>query len=293
MGAYELVQKLEQLRKKFNEQMMISVVLMLVLIFCMGVLGGVSGGVGAFFMFVIVGMVMVYMGISSSKVRREFKELYKNSFVKTVLGEFFENPVYLWDKGFDKEAVKSFGISLMGNTYSSEDYLAGEYKGVKFQQADVSIKQVTHSGKHTSTTIYFIGRMFVFQFPKNDLLPVQVFSDRFSYRGKPVEGWKMNKIKMEGVDFNKRFDVKAAREHDAFYVLTPQMMERLTFLEQRFGEVAFNFSGNVLYMGYKCDMNAFDANMSRPIDYSAEKDKIRGDIQVILDIIDTMELAQQ
>ncbi len=283
MGAFELVTRLESLRKKIRTRNAIFTSLVVV-----GIIG--------FYLYPFIAMPLIVIvtiagAFTGRKMDREFDSLYKTHFVSAMLGEFFENPSYVWDRGFSEEVVRSFGLSQMGNRFSSEDYISGTYKGVSFEQSDVRIQYHT-SGKNSHTTTYFEGRMFVFQFDKHSMLPVQVFSEGFMYRAKPAAGFKMSKVTLESVEFNKRFDVKAVNEHDAFYVLTPHMMEKIIELQERFGYVAFNFSDNRLFVGFKCGMGAFDADMSKPISYPAERAKIQKDMQVIMDIIDIMNLDQ-
>ena len=291
MGAYEIISRLETLRREIRTRNNVLIVSFLG-IFLAGMFGGPILGFFAPFLFILLFVVVFVFGILGNNKSKEFKQLYKQYFVAAMLGEFFENPQYIWDKGFTSDAVRSFGISQLGNRFYSEDYISGIYKGVPFEQSDVKIQYHT-SGKNSHTTTYFSGRMFVFHFTGRNVLPVQIFSEGFSYRAKPIERFKMHKVNMESVNFNKSFDVKAANEHDAFYVLTPQMMEKLFNLQSRFGNVALNFAGDTLFLGYNCGMGAFDADMRKPIDYPTEKAKMQRDMQVIMDIIDIMELANQ
>lgn len=293
MGAYELVQRLEKLRKQVNSYGVIGVVSVMLVIPCFVFLAPHVESESTFHLIrnivILIMPVAIIFIILSGKKRKEFKELYKGTFVNAVLGEFFENPRYEWKNGFSERSVADFGLTRMGNLFSSEDYLQATYQGVHFEQADVKV-QYYSSGENSHTTTYFSGRMFVFDFPKFELLPIQVFDERFTYRAKTAERFKMYKIKMESVEFNRYFDVRAAREHDAFYILTPQMMENIMELRRRYGSVLFNFSSGRLFLGIECGMDAFDADMRKPINYAEEKEKMRNDVRVIIDIIDTMNL---
>lgn len=291
MGTYEIISRLEILRRKIRTRDSVLMVSFLG-IFLTGMFGGPILRAFAPILFILLFVVAFVFGILGNNPSKEFKELYKQHFVAAMLGEFFENPQYIWNKGFTSDSVRSFGISQLGNRFYSEDYISGTYKGIPFEQSDVKIQYHT-SGKNGHTTTYFSGRMFVFHFTGRNVLPVQIFSEGFSYRAKPIERFKMHKVNMESVNFNKSFDVKAANEHDAFYVLTPQMMEKLFSLQSRFGNVALNFAGDTLFLGYNCGMGAFDADMRKPIDYPTEKARMKRDMQVIMDIIDIMELANQ
>lgn len=286
MGAYDIVQQLEAMRKKINLYGGFSFGSMILgmIAFSMPGLGPLIGVIG-----VILGIAI---SVKSSGLRKEFNYIYKDTFVNAVLSEIFDNVDYRWEHGFDREFVREFGLCQMGNRFSSEDYLRASYKGVNFEQADVKVWYKS-SGKNSHTTIYFKGRMFVFDLPLKKVVSLKVFSDNFMYRSKSTDGFKLRKVQMESSIFNKKFDVLALNEHDAFYVLTPHVMERIENICYTFRNVAMHFHGGRLYVGINIDGNAFDSNMSTQIDYLAEKEKAQRDAQVIIDIIDTLNDLMQ
>lgn len=286
MGAYDIVQQLEAMRKQINFNNGVGVGLFFVSMFCFS-----TPGLGPLFGFIMLvsGVAMI---IRSSTVRTEFKRMYKDTFVSAVLSEIFDNVDYQWENGFRRDYVRDFSLCQMGNRFSSEDYLRASYKGVYFEQADVHVYYKS-SGKNSHTTTYFDGRMFAFDLPLKKVFSLKVFTENFMYRSKNTDGFKMKKVQMESAQFNKQFDVLAANEHDAFYVLTPHVMERINNIAYNFGNVALHFHGGRLYVGINMRGNAFDSNMSTKIDYLAEKDKAKRDAQVIIDIIDTLNDLMQ
>ncbi|MGN0436060.1 MAG: DUF3137 domain-containing protein [Wujia sp.] len=241
-------------------------------------------------MFGMMAGAFIYL-IPFLRWQREYKRIYKEVFMPGLLQETFDEVDYRWEVGFDNERIRNFALVAMGNRVHSEDYLSASYKGIHFEQADVTIKNHTGSGKNSHTVTYFVGRMFVFQCPDKRVLSTQIFSEHFAYRGKVDNGWKHKKVKLESIDFNKKFDVLSADEHDAFYILTPQMMERIDDLDSQFGSVAMRFCGSELYVAVSSSRNAFDGNISKEIDYLTEKELIRNDLQVIIDIINTLAIA--
>lgn len=286
MGAYDIVQQLETMRKKINTYGGFSMGSMI-----LGMIAFSMPGIGPLFGF--IGIVLgVVISVKSSGLRNEFNRIYKDTFVNAVLSEIFDNVDYKWEHGFDRDFVREFGLCQMGNRFSSEDYLRASYKGVNFEQADVKVWYKS-SGKNSHTTIYFKGRMFVFDLPLKKVVSLKVFSDNFMYRSKSTDGFKLRKVEMESSLFNKQFDVFALNEHDAFYVLTPHVMERIAEINNTFRNVSMHFHGGRLYVGINVNGDAFDSNMSTKIDYLAEKDKAQRDAQVIIDIIDTLNDLMQ
>ncbi|MBQ9609553.1 MAG: DUF3137 domain-containing protein [Lachnospiraceae bacterium] len=282
MGPYDTLNKLEELRKKLN--MYYSFLFATFLLYIIPVF---LPGLSEIFMLFAVGATVGFIMISarSKKVTDEFKRLYKETFVVQLLSERFNDVVYDWEKGLNLDFIRSFKVVRQGNRFKTEDYLCARYNGVRFEQADVTI-QYHSSGKNSHTTTYFKGRMFVFDFPSKNVASVRVFANSFMYRASSNN----KKVNLENVDFNKRFDTDAFYEHDAFYFLTPQMMERIESLNNRYGKVAVHLMGNKLFVAINMSSDAFDHNIRQPIDYPTESAKINADMQVIVDIIDTLSL---
>ena len=255
------------------------------ILFLFGVALQAERNTGVLFVFaILVAIVGVILLVGT---RKKFKETYKAVFVDKQLRNNFQNVVYDWKSGFYENAVKSFGLCAMGNRFSSEDYLRADFAGVPFESADVTVQQVTSTGKSTHVTTYFKGRMLVFDFPSKFVNSVQIFTDTFRYRGKPLVNVRPQKVEMEGVEFNKQFDIFALSPHDAFYLLTPQFMEDMMALSSRYRSMAVHVAGNKVFVGFNEPFhNAFDADsMFNKISYPDEMQAIQRDIDDIKNFI--------
>lgn len=255
-----------------------------------------------------VGFLTLYAKYSDS-----FRKLYKETFVTPIIGEFFDDFQYSYREGFRQ--IQKFSLVKGGNNVISEDYLSGTYRDVKFEQAEVIVKsssgcilifgnilaiftfvkriisarildRKTRVGnRKNKTRTRFSGQMMTFSFPKENIKSLHVFSK--GYKNRPELAAESSKVvKMENVVFNENFDVLTANEHDAFYILTPQLQSRMILLLQRFESIAFHFSGNTLYIGFNSSNDAFDADIRKPIDYLKERRKIHNDLKIIKDVID-------
>lgn len=293
MGAYEAVEKLESMRKKRNTyaKLVILCVFSPMIIMFLSPILGLSELAPVMCMFIVVGGVFFCAG-QSGKLTKEYKKMYKEHFVVNVLNEVFDNVTYDYREGFDRNYVRQFGLTRLGNRFRSEDYLRAIYKGINFEQSDVVIQYHT-SGKNSHTTTYFRGRMFTFDFPYKSVQSVQVFTESYPYRAEPVANGRTNRITMESQLFNKEFDVTAINEHDAFYVLTPQMMEKIQGIKQQYNHVAMHFKGNKLYVGIWTTGDSFDGDLRRPINYMEEKEATLRDAHVITGIIDALGMMKE
>lgn len=238
----------------------------------------------------IVGIIILTGQIK--RETNEFKRMYKETFVVGALREVFGNIVYYPLQGFSEHDVAMTGVIQMGNRFSSEDFIEGSYDGVHFRQSDVVVKRVTGSGKNRHTYVHFNGRLFEFECPLNGNVSTLLFSKDYMYPGRGL-GMKYDNIKMENEAFNKRFKIKAVRDIDAFYILTPHMMECVDNILIKSKSLGLHFANNKLYIGVNYGgKSAFDANMNRPLVYANEIAKIKMDTAVIVDIIKTLKLDE-
>ncbi|MCM1272198.1 MAG: DUF3137 domain-containing protein [Clostridium sp.] len=284
MGAYEAMRKLERLRKKI----LVFEYLPLVLVvsgFLLPVVTekysygaiGIGGGL-------LLGLVL---GSQAPFLRKEHRTIYKNTFVKSILATMLEDVDYDWNLGFEELDVMKFGIVKMGNYFYSEDYISASYKGVNFRQADVIIKNVTGSGQNRSTKTYFTGRMFAFDFSQKVVANVKIFSKGYISHLNLEE----DKLEMEDVQFNNAFNVFSMDAHEAFYILTPQMMEKIVTINKRYPMMAFRFAPGKLYVGIVTG-DSFDAKVGKKLSYPKEREKIKSDVQTITDIIEMIDLIR-
>ena len=280
MGLYEAMTELEKRRKKVSY--------CTVEMFC-GMAFFIIGCMTKYiYLLAIFGIIIFIYGIKNLKpYTEEYKALYKQIFVEEPLRKNFENVIYSWRGGFNENLVRSFCLCNMGNRFSSEDYIRASYYGVNFEISDVYVAQHTSTGRSSHTTIYFKGRMMMFDFPEKLVNSVRIYSKNFRYRAGGFFANRSNKVEMESVSFNNDFDVMTSNDHDAFYLLTPPFMEKMYQLEKKHKSIALHIVGNKVVIGFNEPANnAFDAsNMSKELSYPDEMNKIESDINDIKDVI--------
>ena len=293
MNTIDIMRDLEVRRKNIQFKTIVPIAVFFALFFGMMFSGSNSSAINMYPVLFIGAMVLIVVfSIQVSKERKEFKRIYKENFVVGALQEILGNVTYNPMYGFSEQEVAKTGIIQMGNRFSSEDYIEGCYDGVHFKQSDVVVKRVVKSGKNTHTYIHFSGRLFEFECPQSENVSTLLFSKNYAYPGHGL-GMRYDKIKMENEAFNKRFKIRAVRDIDAFYILTPHMMECVDNILMKAKSVGLHFTNNKLYLGINYGgMKAFDANMNRPLIYADEVARIKADTGVIVDIIKTLKLDE-
>ena len=167
-----------------------------------------------------------------------------------------------------------------------------------FVQADVHIEEKHESRDsdgHTSTTwvTIFRGRWMIFDFNKNFKANIQVSQKWFG--NSKVSNWgnklKYKKVMMEDEAFNKMFRTYAQNEHDAFYVLTPSLMEKIKQLTNSIsGRILLCFIDNKLHVGVQTGEDSFEHGIFSKIDENQITEEISKDIKLITQFIDDLDL---
>ena len=220
--------------------------------------------------FLVIGLpLIIYGGTKFFKAQKELNALYKDTFVKGPLQQNFENVTYNPEQGFDRETVRNFNLVRMSGVFSSEDYIRASYQGFK-------------------------GRMMIFDFPDKVVSSVTIFSDTFKHRAFSDKDAKDNKVEFESAEFNRLFDVYSLSPHDAFYLITPQFMERLFSLQSKYNSIVVSAVGNRVIFGFnEPDNNAFDSkNLYVGTSNEDEMKKVQADIDDIKTIITTIRNIQ-
>lgn len=286
MNTMDYINRMEELRGKYRNTSLLLALPFIPVVFSL--LAGSMTGLGLG-LIIISAVAMFPITGRLSHISKEFQSLYKEFFAKGILNEIFSDVQCNWNFGYPEHTVERFGLIRKGNRFHSEDYIKGRFEDVSFEQSDVVVKNVVRTGKSTHTYTYFKGRIFSFEFPKTDVCSVVIFSKSFMYQG-DCDGIPHQKVEMESDEFNRNFIVKAMRPHDAFYVLTPQVMECITNLYNAYGNVAMRYAGGKVHVAVNMAGNAFDGNINKKVVYVEEMEKIRRDCNVIVDMIHKLKL---
>ena len=233
--------------------------------------------------------------ITNGKEILKFNKAFKDIFVKEALKSTFEDLTYNIDEGFSEKTIYDYGMLDTGDQFSSNDYIAGKYKGINFEQSDLFIEEkheTTDSDGNTEVTWIpiFTGRYMIFDFNKHFKANVQVASKNFYSRSLPW-GQKYSTVKMEDMEFNKIFKVYTSMEHDAFYLLTPHFIDIIKHLYNQLNAgIMLGFLDNRLHVAIDNGEDSFEWNVLKPIDEEEIKNNILKDIKIITDFVNELNL---
>lgn len=212
---------------------------------------------------------------SYDKFNENFKSKYVLQTINNIYG--FDNLQYNSKKGFDWDEIRNSAVIACGDKkyFESEDLLLGTYEGINFKVSDVTTKKLVHRNDKARIETIFQGQVLCF-YKFDDIKTnngyLQIFQNKFLSN---ISGWKAeHKIYTESELFNNRFKVYADDEHNAYYILTPQIMEKIMELSNEIGDqISLSFNNNKLFIAIKRE-SMFDACIDIPV-YEQTKDIIK------------------
>lgn len=275
-------EQIEEERKKIQGNKMLAIIVIIML----------SVIVAFIYKTILAGILVCQVGILvvcffMYKQEECFRRVFKQYYVETYIGEEFKNVTYDTRKGFDIKTVILPQIIKIGNTYKSDDYFSGQYKGVNFEQADVTIQKETRDAKGNKQIVtYFKGRWMIFDFHKPFTHNLKI-CEKFMYSDLKRSGYK--KVDLEDIEFNKKFNIFAKDSHEAFYILTPHLMESLKNIEKlNKGQMFFCFSDSKLHIGICNNKEMFKFKSYKQEDETKIKEQIEKEMEVIKVAIDQL-----
>lgn len=236
----------------------------------------------------LVGVVLIIIGATSfNRMVSDFK----HQFLKEKIGEWVENGVYEPNQGLTLDAVYRCEFMRHADRYHAEDYIRGSLDGVNFEMCDIKLEERrvehTKNGTRTYYVPFFTGQFYAVDFNKKFNGALQVLETE-----KPQSRRRFKKIKLESVAFNKTYKTYTTDDHTAFYLITPQMMERMMTIEKNHpGNIGFSFIDERMYVAIDNNRSLLEVQMFRPLNERAIEG-FKHDFQLIQDVIHELKLNQ-
>ena len=287
------IEEVEVLRKKAKDCITKTLLISIGIGLALSILGKAPGAV---FYALVIGAII--SAVKVQKPKQEFIKAFKDTFVLKALQSVFTDLVYEPEKGLDESVISSTQMMNMGDRYSSNDFISAKYKNINVVQADVHIEEEhesTDSDGHTTRTrvTIFRGKWMIFDFNKTFKANIQVSQKNFG--NSRIKNWgqkvKYKKVMMEDQAFNNQFKTFAQDEHDAFYVLTPSLMEKIKKLAGSVqGKLLFCFIDNKLHIGLQNGKDSFEHSIFSEINEEKVTNEIAQDIKIITNFVDELSL---
>lgn len=287
------VSEMESLRKTARNDLIFGIIIVVI-----GIVLTVTQSQPLFLLFIIPAIVLFVL---SNKAWKKFSAAYKDGVVRAALESVFTGLTFEPALGISREEIRETEMMQTGDRFTSNDLISGQYNGVSFRQSDVHIEEEhTDSEGHTSYSTIFRGRWMIFDFNKDFASDLQVVGKHFGANKRKGNGFfglfaskekKMEKIELENEAFNKQFTVYAHDTTEAFYILTPHMMEAMLRLHDGCeSPIMLLFFRGQLHVAVNNGKDAFEPSLFREFDPEREAETVLADTRVITAFVDEMRL---
>lgn len=267
-----------------------------------GIFIAVGGGIVTLLGFLYLGMFAGLCGIALliwgivkiTSANRGAKNAVGVQIVTAALQEVFDEVEYLPHSHLDESVVYNtdMGFPFDVDKITGSDYVRGNYRGAEIEMSDMRLINITYTTdskgrSHRQETTVFEGLWLICDFGKALSADLRL-SERSALFGKLAIGG----IKTESEAFNQRFHIQSQSQHDAFYILTPHMMEYILSMDAKGGGdtyMRFLKEGKV-HIAINSGRNAFEMG-SLNTDVAALRQKFVAEIRYVTDIIDELRLV--
>ncbi|MGN0999004.1 MAG: DUF3137 domain-containing protein [Faecousia sp.] len=238
------------------------------------------------FIFMIAAVVFFIMSASYEK---KIKKILSDNIISNVLKEALGDTMEYNPGGRVEPGYMVFPFSH--NVATGSDHIKAVYKGLNIELSDIELIEETESTNEEGVTekssiTHFKGQWLICDFGKE--LSGEV---RLSANSKQLRRQNKNSVEMENEDFNKRFLVIAANPEEAYYILTPHMMEYiLSMADKSGGEVYMSFlRDGKMQIAVKTNRDFFELGKSK-VDVKKLREKFIGELRWFTDMVDTLRL---
>ena len=214
---------------------------------------------------------LIYSILVWQKAYDRFNLSFKNKYVLDTLRQLpgFSDLRYNAGGGFSYDEMDRMNLIPKGDKvfYRSSDELTGLLDGVRFHSSNVQTGQKGR-GRRSLPDILFEGQIIAFSMFDDRKISesfVQVFSRKALAQVKRTTAPLT--IQTENSLFNENFVVFTENDQNAFYILTPPVLETITtFQEAMEGKVYLAFYQSMLYVTCSQFHNPFDAYIDIPVE---------------------------
>lgn len=237
--------------------------------------------------FIVIAMVF---GCMWSKASNTIKKLLSDNIISSVLKEALGDTVEYNPGGRVEPGYMVFPFSY--NVATGSDHIKAVYKGLNIELSDIELINETEDYNfetqqtETSRQSVFKGQWLTCDFGKE--LAGEVYISEW---GKKDRRSMKSNVAMDNEQFGKRFCVRADDPQEAYYILTPHMMEYITTMADKSGGIIYlSFLRNgKMHVAVKTGRDFFELGKSNA-NVGELRQKFLGELRWFTDIVDTLRV---
>jgi hypothetical protein len=250
----------------------------------------------------IIGMIIAYPDMKKrSKGIAAIQNDVRNAVILPALESVFDEVSYEKSGRIPDKRLNQGNMipSLHWNTIEGSDHVRAKYKGIEVEFSDITLSDVPPDDDEIhepgaivlnkkEPIVVFKGMWLICDFGR-ELTADLVLTEKTSKYAR-----RKSDVETENAEFNNKFTIETKSPHDAFYILTPHMMEFIVQMDTRAaGDTFMNFSRDgKVHIAVNSNRDAFEVNWKTVVDHLDEtRQHIIEEIRYITDIIDELRIT--
>ena len=234
---------------------------------------------------------LVFFGSSKS----EFRTSFKNEVVTTVAQTLVPGMTFHPQKFVSKDWFRQSGLFRRPDRYRGEDFFIGTIGKTEIFFSEVHAeREETSADDHTSYYTIFKGIFLVADFHKEFRSKVTVTPDKmegFGFLGKKLQSLDGRVERLENVDFESLFVVRASDPIEARYILTPAMQERFIDLTEKWGsEIRASFQDSLVFLALPNRNDWFEGDIRRQVNDSQQFRTLVAQLHACFSTVEDLDL---
>ncbi len=257
---------------------------------------GLLGAVIAATVHMVLGMVFLVvscipLALVLNDNETKLKSYIADNIVRQALEDVFDNITYKPWEHISDSYIHNCHLGLPHfDRIQGNDYVKGTYKGLNIEMSDITliveeIKRDEEGNEQKEDRSVFKGLWMICDFGKELSADMRIME-----KGRSL--LRDRGIKTENEQFNRKFHIESAVEEEAFYILTPHMMEYILEMDKKAeGVTRICFSrGGKVQITIDSGRDAFEAQKGE-VDAALLRKKFVREIRYITDLIDELRLV--
>jgi len=218
----------------------------------------VSHGIVLMGLLFVFGLLILSLLIAVKDKEKKFQpiKILVNEFLIKMIGMINSNLKYSQNDYIKQSVFYRSGIYTTSvQDYSGDNLIWGKLGHTNFMMSHI---KAVKSKDEYQTTIVFNGLFMVYEFNKSFKGKTLVLPDIAQQNfGNIIGNWLQNNnlrqedlVKLENVEFEKKFVAYSTNQIEARYILSPAIMEKILYINEKFNGIAVSFVDNRMFIAF-------------------------------------------
>lgn len=270
LKLYNTLTSLEKERKEVYKKLKITIISILIATIVAMYFFLKIFGLQVFFMLIIFASSWAIKYIYT-KLTQDFIDDYKAKVIKPLVKSVDKNFKYYPNHHINFDYFNDSNLFPQSpDLYYGDDYIGGVIDGVEIEFCDLDIRTKSKNSTHTIFQGLFLVADFNKHFKYNTIVipdtAQKLFGDMVGNTLQKNNPNRKKLIKMDDIEFERRFVVYGDDEIETKYILSNSMMQRIVKLQKKSGKnILISFRDTKIFVAIEYNRELFEPSIKRSL----------------------------